>query len=116
MWQARAATDQRLNGKRPPLAQHQEPAVRSTGWVEENIGGTLTFYRLPRQHHKHHQHARAAERGATPAHAHGADLSHERNRRAQRAMPNRNDRPLELRDAAKREQPTSTAYTPETEQ
>ena len=24
-----------------------------TGWVEENIVETLTFYRLPRQHHKH---------------------------------------------------------------
>ena len=24
-----------------------------TGWVEENIEETLTFYRLPRQHHKH---------------------------------------------------------------
>jgi len=26
---------------------------RLTGWVEENIGETLSFYRLPRQHHKH---------------------------------------------------------------
>src|SRR2546429_1739749 len=24
-----------------------------TGWVEDNIDETLTFYRLPRQHHKH---------------------------------------------------------------
>jgi hypothetical protein len=24
-----------------------------TGWVEENLDETLTFYRLPRQHHKH---------------------------------------------------------------
>jgi putative transposase len=24
-----------------------------TDWVEENIGSTLTFYRLPPQHHKH---------------------------------------------------------------
>jgi transposase-like protein len=24
-----------------------------TGWVEETIDETLTFYRLPRQHHKH---------------------------------------------------------------
>ena len=23
-----------------------------TGWVEDNIDETLTFYRLPRQHHK----------------------------------------------------------------
>jgi len=26
---------------------------RLTSWVEEHIGETLTFYRLPRQHHKH---------------------------------------------------------------
>jgi len=26
---------------------------RLTGWVEENIDETLSFYRLPRQHHKH---------------------------------------------------------------
>jgi transposase-like protein len=26
---------------------------KPTGWVEENIDETLTFYRLPRQHHKH---------------------------------------------------------------
>ena len=24
-----------------------------TGWVEDNIDETLTFYQLPRQHHKH---------------------------------------------------------------
>ena len=33
----------RWSGKYPKL----------TGWVEENIDETLTFYRLPRQHHKH---------------------------------------------------------------
>jgi hypothetical protein len=33
----------RWSGKYPKL----------TGWVEENIEETLTFYRLPRQHHKH---------------------------------------------------------------
>jgi len=27
--------------------------AKLTGWVEENIDETLTFYRLPRQHHKH---------------------------------------------------------------
>jgi transposase-like protein len=27
--------------------------AKFTGWVEENIDETLTFYRLPRQHHKH---------------------------------------------------------------
>jgi transposase-like protein len=26
---------------------------RLTDWVEETVGETLTFYRLPRQHHKH---------------------------------------------------------------
>ena len=27
--------------------------VTVAGWVEENIDETLTFYRLPRPHHKH---------------------------------------------------------------
>jgi transposase-like protein len=27
--------------------------TRLTGWVEDNIDETLSFYRLPRQHHKH---------------------------------------------------------------
>ena len=27
--------------------------LKLTGWVEESIDETLTFYRLPRQHHKH---------------------------------------------------------------
>ena len=31
--------------------QRKYPKLRD--WVEENIGSTLTFYRLPRQHHKH---------------------------------------------------------------
>jgi transposase-like protein len=31
--------------------QHKYPKL--TDWVEENIGSTLTFYRLPRRHHKH---------------------------------------------------------------
>jgi len=26
---------------------------KPTNWAEEHIGQTLTFYRLPRQHHKH---------------------------------------------------------------
>jgi putative transposase len=29
------------------------PDIPSAGWVEETIEETLTFYRLPRQHHKH---------------------------------------------------------------
>ena len=31
----------------------QRKYPKLTDWVEENIGSTLTFYRLPRQHHKH---------------------------------------------------------------
>jgi transposase-like protein len=33
------------------VAQSKYP--RLVAWVEENIEETLTFYRLPRQHHKH---------------------------------------------------------------
>ena len=33
-----------------------------TDWVEENIGQTLTFYRLPRQHHKHMKSTNLLER------------------------------------------------------
>ena len=35
---------------------------RLTDWVEENIGETLTFYRLPRQHHKHMKSSNLLER------------------------------------------------------
>ena len=35
------------------LARWQRKYPKLTDWVEENIGSTLTFYRLPRQHHKH---------------------------------------------------------------
>ena len=35
------------------LAKWSAKYPRLTGWVEENIDETLTFYRLPRQHHKH---------------------------------------------------------------
>jgi len=35
---------------------------RLTDWVEEHIGETLTFYRLPRQHHKHLKSANRLER------------------------------------------------------
>lgn len=35
---------------------------RLTDWVEENIGQTLTFYRLPRQHHKHMKSTNLLER------------------------------------------------------
>ena len=35
------------------LAKWSAKYPKLTGWVEENIEETLTFYRLPRQHHKH---------------------------------------------------------------
>ena len=35
------------------LAKWSDKYAKLTGWVEENIDETLTFYRLPRQHHKH---------------------------------------------------------------
>ena len=35
------------------LGRWQKKYPKLTDWVEENIGQTLTFYRLPRQHHKH---------------------------------------------------------------
>ena len=35
------------------LSRWQRKYPKLTDWVEENIGNTLTFYRLPRQHHKH---------------------------------------------------------------
>jgi putative transposase len=35
------------------LAKWQSTYPKLCGWVEEHIEETLTFYRLPRQHHKH---------------------------------------------------------------
>ncbi len=35
------------------LERWSEKHAKLTDWVEENIGETLSFYRLPRQHHKH---------------------------------------------------------------
>ena len=35
---------------------------RLTDWAEEHIGETLTFYRLPRQHHKHMKSTNLLER------------------------------------------------------
>ena len=35
------------------LSRWQKKYPKLTDWVEENIGSTLTFYRLPRQYHKH---------------------------------------------------------------
>jgi transposase-like protein len=48
-----------------------------TGWVEENIEETLSFYRLPRQHHKHLKSTNMLERlneGDQAPHPCGADL------------------------------------------
>src|SRR4029077_4076247 len=35
------------------LLRWQEKSTKLCAWVEENIEETLTFYRLPREHHKH---------------------------------------------------------------
>ena len=35
------------------LLRWQEKYPRLCSWVEENIEQTFTFYRLPREHHKH---------------------------------------------------------------
>jgi len=35
------------------LAKWSGKYPKLTGWIEENIDETLTFHRLPRQHHKH---------------------------------------------------------------
>ncbi len=44
------------------LAKWQAKYPKLTGWVEENIEETLTFYRLPRQHHKHMKSTNMLER------------------------------------------------------
>lgn len=44
------------------LTKWQEKYPKLCDWVEDNIEETLSFYTLPRQHHKHlHQHAGTAE-------------------------------------------------------
>ena len=44
------------------LAKWQAKYPKLTSWVEENIEETLTFYRLPRQHHKHMKSTNMLER------------------------------------------------------
>src|SRR5690349_809841 len=44
------------------LARWQAKYAKLTDWVEENIGSTLSFYRLPRQHHKHLKSSNMLER------------------------------------------------------
>ncbi len=44
------------------LAKWQAKYPKLTDWVEENIGETLTYYRLPLQHHKHMKSTNMLER------------------------------------------------------
>ena len=44
------------------LARWQGKYPKLTSWVEDNIEETLTFYRLPRQHHKHMKSTNMLER------------------------------------------------------
>jgi putative transposase len=44
------------------LAKWSPRYPKLTGWVEENIEDTFTFYRLPRQHHKHMKSTNMLER------------------------------------------------------
>ena len=44
------------------LARWQGKYPKLTDWVEDNIGSTLSFYRLPRQHHKHLKSSNMLER------------------------------------------------------
>src|SRR5919197_2055408 len=44
------------------LAKWSGKYPKLTGWVEETIEETLTFYRLPRQHHKHLKSTKMLER------------------------------------------------------
>ena len=44
------------------LARWQAKYPKLTDWVEDHIGETLTFYRLPRQHHKHMKSTNMLER------------------------------------------------------
>ena len=44
------------------LTRWQKKYPKLTDWVEENIGQTLSFYRLPRQHHRHLKSSNMLER------------------------------------------------------
>ena len=44
------------------LTRWQKKYPKLTDWVEENIGETLSFYRLPRQHHRHLKSSNMLER------------------------------------------------------
>jgi putative transposase len=44
------------------LSRWQKKYPKLTDWVEENIGETLSFYRLPRQHHRHLKSSNMLER------------------------------------------------------
>src|SRR5712672_2770785 len=83
------------------LAKWSGKYSKLTGWVEDNIDETLSFYRLPRQHHKHliDQYAGTAERGDQAPHPGRADLPQWRKLLAARAGARRRD-PRELARAA----------------
>ena len=60
------------------LARWAGKYPRLTAWVEENLEETLSFYRLPRQHHKHLKSTNmlgTLNRGDQTPHPGGADLS-----------------------------------------
>ena len=67
------------------LLRWQEKYPRLCAWVEENIEETLTFYRLPREHHKHLKStnmlgaAQSRDQAPHPGHSH---LSQRRERAA----------------------------------
>lgn len=44
------------------LTRWQKKYPKLTDWAEDNIGSTLTFYRLPRQHHRHMKSTNMIER------------------------------------------------------
>ena len=58
------------------LGRWQAKYPKLTGWAEEHIEETLTFYRLPRQHHKHEKHRTcwSGEREDQAAHPRRSDF------------------------------------------
>jgi putative transposase len=44
------------------IERWQKKYPKLTDWVEDNIGSTLTFYRLPREHHRHMKSTNMLER------------------------------------------------------
>jgi hypothetical protein len=56
---------------RPGSARWQKTYPRLCDWVEENIAETLTFYRLPREHHKHMKSTNMLKGGGLKRRHHG---------------------------------------------